>query len=151
MYGKDRDEESGKDYSTFSAAHHQCFIEQIADTGIVAFFGKLPPKSPETGTLRLFHLTNPDEYYSAYGPDALYVATNVFHTNSVIKYIGGGGKAAGLPAVSLRVNQAQILLREALTTKQLRVEIWTAASGQGKKASKFELDKEVCHFRSKIP
>jgi DNA mismatch repair protein MSH2 len=36
-----------------------------------------------------------------------------------------------------------MLLREALTVKQLRVEIWVPEPGQGKKCSKFRLDKEV--------
>lgn len=36
-----------------------------------------------------------------------------------------------------------MLLREALTTKQLRVEIWVPEAGQGKKCAKFKLDKEV--------
>ncbi|KAF8922254.1 muts domain V-domain-containing protein [Mucidula mucida] len=117
--------------------------EQIVDNGFVSWFGKLPQKSPDTGTLRLFHHPAPDEYYSAYGPDAQFVATHVFHTNSVIKYVGKGGRAAGLPYVSLRVNMAQMLLREALTARQLRVEIWDPEPGQGKKASRFRLDKEA--------
>lgn len=71
----------------------------------------------------------------------------MFHTNSVIKYLGAGGKAAGLPAVSLRVNMAQVLLREALTVKQLRVEIYEPEAGQGKKATKFRLDKEARFVR----
>ena len=36
-----------------------------------------------------------------------------------------------------------MLLRDALTIKQLRVEIWVPEAGQGKKAVKFRLDKEV--------
>ncbi|KAK0203192.1 muts domain V-domain-containing protein [Desarmillaria ectypa] len=125
MYGKDKDDDANDN-----------------DPGFVTFFGKLPPKSPETGTLRLFHRTAPDEFYSAYGPDALYAATNVFHTNSVIKYLGAGGRTVGLPYVSLKVSIAQMLLREALTTRQLRVEIWEPES-QGKKCSKYRLEKEA--------
>jgi DNA mismatch repair protein MSH2 len=78
-----------------------------------------------------------------HGPDAYYVATHVFRTNSVIKYLGVGGKAAGLPSVTLSESVATTFLRDALTTKQLRVEIWKPEPGQGKKASKFRLDKEV--------
>ncbi|KAK0457398.1 muts domain V-domain-containing protein [Desarmillaria tabescens] len=119
MYGRDKDDDANDN-----------------DPAFVTFFGKLPAKSPETGTLRLFHRTAPDEFYSAYGPDALYAATHV------IKYLGAGGRTVGLPYVSLKVSIAQMLLREALTTKQLRVEIWEPES-QGKKCSKYRLEKEA--------
>lgn len=121
--------------------------DQTTDPGFISFFGKLPQKSPETGTLRLFHRpgTN-DSFYACYGPDAIYVATHIYHTNSVIKYLGAGGKAAGLPSVALKTTVAQMLLREALTSKQLRVEIWVPESGQGKRHAKFKLDKEVSDY-----
>jgi DNA mismatch repair protein MSH2 len=111
------------------------------DPGFITFFSKLPPKSPDTGTVRLFFR---NDFYAAYGADALYVADNVFRTNSVIKFLGSGGKAAGLPSVALKISIAQAFLREALTSKQLRAEIWVPEPGQGKKYSKFKLDKEVC-------
>ncbi|KAJ4481616.1 DNA mismatch repair protein [Lentinula edodes] len=117
--------------------------DTVTDPGFISFFGKLPPKSPDTGTLRLFHRTGTDAYYAVYGPDALYVATHVYHTNSVIKYLGAGGRAAGLPSVTMKTTVAQMLLREALTIKQLKVEIWVPESGQGKRVSKFVLDKEA--------
>ncbi|KAG6879842.1 hypothetical protein C0992_010800 [Termitomyces sp. T32_za158] len=122
MYGKEKDGDHN-------------VADQTTDPGFVTFFSKLPPKSPETGTLRLFHRTGTDEFYSVYGPDALFVAQHTFHTNSVIKYLGAGGRAAGLPTVALKVSVAQILLREALTVKQLRVEIWVPEQGQGKKCT----------------
>lgn len=125
MYGKEKDADRD---------------DQTTDIAFIPFFNKLPKKSPETGTLRLFHRTGSDEFYSAYGPDATFVAQHVFHTNSVIKYLGSGGK---LPSVALKVSVAQTLLREALTTKQLRVEIWVPEPGQGKKQTKFRLDKEA--------
>lgn len=43
----------------------------------------------------------------------------------------------------LKVSVAQTLLREALTSKQLRVEIYESEGGQGKKSANFELTKEV--------
>ena len=106
----------------------------------MAFFAKLPYKSPETGTIRLFFR---QEFYSVHGPDAFYVAAHVFRTNSVIKYLGTGGKDAGLASVILSESVAMTFLRDALTSKQLRVEIWKPELGQGRKASKFVLDKEV--------
>ncbi|PIL27652.1 hypothetical protein GSI_10804 [Ganoderma sinense ZZ0214-1] len=123
MYGKEKDAE----YEIDNSSH----------PGFCSFFAKLPPKSPETGTVRLFFRS---EYYSVHGPDALYVATHVFRTNSVIKYLGG---RAGLPSVTLSESLAKSFLRDALTSKQLKVEIWAPEAGQGKKATKFILDKEA--------
>ncbi|KAJ7867618.1 DNA mismatch repair protein MutS [Mycena leptocephala] len=129
QYGKERDAE-------------QDAADQTTDPGFITFFGNLPKKSPETGTLRLFYRPAED-YYQSYGPDALYVATHTFRTQSVIKYLGQGGRAAGLPCVSLKASVAQTLLRDSLTSKQLRVEIWVPESGQGKRCTKFRLDKEA--------
>ncbi|KAH7916001.1 DNA mismatch repair protein [Hygrophoropsis aurantiaca] len=126
MYGKEKD------------ADHE--IEHASDPGFVSFFHSLPKKSPETGTVRLFDRT---DFYSVHGPDAHYVASHVFRTNSVLKFLGAGGKAAGLPSVTLSLTLAHTFLREALTSKQLRVEIWVPAPGQSRKASKFVLQKEA--------
>ncbi|OBZ78347.1 DNA mismatch repair protein msh-2 [Grifola frondosa] len=125
MYGKEKD----ADYEIDNASH----------PGFCSFFAKLPAKSPETGTVRLFYR---NEYYSVHGPDALYVATHVFRTNTVIKYLGPGGRS-GLPSVTLSESAAKTFLRDALTSKQLKVEIWVPEPGQGKKATKFRLDKEA--------
>ena len=84
------------------------------------------------------------DYYSTHGPDALYAATHVFQTNSVIKYLGGA--AHRLPTVWLNTMQATGLLRDALTSKQLKVEIWVPEKNSSKKATKFELKKEVLHL-----
>ncbi|KAI0746952.1 DNA mismatch repair protein [Daedaleopsis nitida] len=123
MYGKEKDAE----YEIDNSSH----------PGFCSFFAKLPPKSPENGTIRLF---NRAVFYSVHGPDALYVATHLFRTNSVIKYLGG---RSGLPSVTLSESLAKTFLRDALTTRQLKVEIWAPEPGQGKKATKFILDKEA--------
>lgn len=91
--------------------------------------------------MRLFHREN--EYYTTHGPDALFVAQHVFRTNSVLRYLGAGGRAGGLPSARLSDAQAKTFLRDALTAKQLRVEIWVPEKGQGRKPSKFVVDKEV--------
>ncbi|KAG2003249.1 DNA mismatch repair protein MSH2 [Coprinopsis cinerea AmutBmut pab1-1] len=124
MYGKEKDDHNDKDNT---------------DPRFITYFHNLPKKSPDTGTLRLF---SREDWYAAYGPDALYVAQNVFHTNSVIKYLGAGGKL-GLPSVTLKTSQAHALLRDALTSKQLRVEIYAPETGSGKKGTTFKLDKEA--------
>ena len=43
----------------------------------------------------------------------------------------------------MSTNVAKAFLRDALTAKQLKIEIWASESGSGKKGSKFKLDKEV--------
>lgn len=114
-----------------------------SDPGFILFFSKLPKSSPSQGTLRLFQRTyNGDTFYCAYGPDAFFVAENVFHTNTVIKYLGVGGRSAGLPSVNMKPSVAHVLLRDALTSKQLRIELWEQEPGQ-KKSAKFTLEKEV--------
>lgn len=128
MYGKEKETEHD--------------LAHAADPGFVAFFSRLPKKSPaDDGLVRLF---DRNDFYSVHGPDALYVATHVFRTNSVLKYLGAGGKTAGLPSVILSSTLGHAFLREALTVKQLRVEIWVPAPGQGRKATKFVLQKEAC-------
>jgi len=122
-------------------------LKQVSDPGFVTFFSQLPKKSPETGTIRLFDRT---DYYSVHGPDAHYVATHVFRTNSVLKYLGAGGKAGGLPSVTLSHTLAHSFLRDALTSKQLRVEIWVPAPGQGRKASKFVVEKEASKQKKEV-
>ena len=72
----------------------------------------------------------------------MYIAMHVFRTQSVLKYLGSGGKAGGLPSVTLSNNVATAFLRDALTALQLRIEIW-APEGGSKKATKFKLEKEV--------
>lgn len=142
MYGKEKDAEYEIGASLSIILWFLVELTSSSDNsshpGFCSFFAKLPKKSPETGTVRLFFR---NEYYSVHGPDALYVASHVFRTNSVIKYLGG---RAGLASVTLSESLAKSFLRDALTSKQLKVEIWVPEAGQGKKATKFVLDKEVC-------
>ncbi|KAI0689572.1 muts domain V-domain-containing protein [Cytidiella melzeri] len=125
MYAKEKD----ADYEIDNASH----------PGFCSFFAKMPAKSPDSGTIRLF---DRGDYYSVHGPDALYIASHVYHTNTVIKYLGPGGKS-GLASVTLSANAAKTFLRDALTTRQLKVEIYVPEAGQGKRATKFKLDKEA--------
>jgi DNA mismatch repair protein MSH2 len=111
-----------------------------ADVSFISFFNSLTPKRPDT--IRLF---DRKDFYSAHGSDAHYVATHHYHTNSVIKILGSAGKG-GLPSVTLNPNSAKSFLRDALTVKQMRIEIWVSETGSGKKGAKFKLDKEVCGF-----
>jgi DNA mismatch repair protein MSH2 len=143
MYGKEKDETGTR--VAFSICLDAHWLKDSFDPGFISFFNKLPLKSPETdGTIRLFlRKASNEDFYSAHGADALYVAQHVYHTNSVLKYLGSGGKTAGLPSVTLRPTVATSFLREVLTSRQLKVEIWVPEAGHGKKVSKFKLDKEV--------
>ncbi|KAF8310100.1 putative DNA mismatch repair protein MSH2 [Clavulina sp. PMI_390] len=112
-------------------------VEDPADVAFVSWFNKLPERREDT--VRLFE--RPD-FYSAYGPDAIYIANHVYRTHSVIKHMGR--KDALLPYVTLSQVVAKNFLREALTAKQLRIEIWTPEPGAGnKKTSKFQLSKKA--------
>jgi DNA mismatch repair protein MSH2 len=64
----------------------------------------------------------------------------------VIKYLGTGARR--LESVTMKVSIAQTLLREALTSKQLRVEIYEPDGGHGRKSPNFKLAKEVWSFQS---
>ncbi|QRW23455.1 DNA mismatch repair protein MutS [Rhizoctonia solani] len=103
-------------------------LDSAVTSGFCSFIASLPPKSDDT--IRLFER---QDYYSAHGSDATFVATHVYHTLSVIKQLGKGKDS--LPSVTLSSTVAKIFLREALTTRQLRIEIWTPEGGKGKNAS----------------
>jgi DNA mismatch repair protein MSH2 len=84
------------------------------------------------------------------------IATQVYKTTNVIKYLGAGGAskiapstsnvngitAKGLPSLTLSMALAKGFLREALTSRQMRVEIWESSGGM-RNASKWQLGKEV--------
>ncbi|KAF8605730.1 DNA mismatch repair protein MSH2 [Ceratobasidium sp. AG-I] len=109
-------------------------LDSAVTSGFCSFVSNLPPKPEDT--IRLFER---QDYYSAHGADATFVATHVYHTLSVIKQLGKGKDS--LPSVTLSSTVAKIFLREALTTRQLRIEIWAPEGGKGKSAagSRWEL------------
>ncbi|KAG8840273.1 MutS-like protein, partial [Serendipita sp. 411] len=80
------------------------------------------------------------DYYTAHGEDAKYIAQEVYHTSSVIKLLGS--KSAPLPSVTLSITLAKEFLRDALSVKQLRIEIWIPEGGK-KSASKFVLNRQA--------
>ncbi|KAK4686325.1 DNA mismatch repair protein MSH2, partial [Tremellales sp. Uapishka_1] len=87
------------------------------------FVGRMPAK-PE-GMVRLF---DRQDYYSAHGVDALLIAHQVYKTTNVIKYLGSSrassSSAHGLPSVTISTALTKAFLRECLTTKQMRIEIY---------------------------
>lgn len=85
------------------------------------------------------------EYYSSHGADALLIAAQVYRTQTVLKYLGKPTKSdpLGLPSCTLSLATAQSFLRDALTTKQLRIEIYEI-DGKGSSAvNKWKLSKSA--------
>ncbi|KAH9808943.1 muts domain V-domain-containing protein [Melampsora americana] len=96
--------------------------DQTTSRKFIEFFRKLEPATK--GTLRVFEREKGD-FYTCYGDDAHYVATNFYRTNTVLRYIGGqSGSSNALAACSLNKNAAITFLRECLTSCQLRIQIY---------------------------
>jgi len=127
-------------------------LDSATELGFCSWFSKLPSGKATENTLRLF---SRGEFYSAHGDDALFVAAHIYRTNNVLKYLGnkrfkpaaGGQDVVGLPSVTLKNIAAINLMRDALTGRQMKVEIWEAEGGK-KSAAKFNLTREVCIGRS---
>ncbi|EOR04124.1 DNA mismatch repair protein msh-2 [Wallemia ichthyophaga EXF-994] len=109
-------------------------IDSSANDGFAVFYKSMPNKLE--GTIRLF---DRGEFYSAYGDDANYVANTVFKTQKVLKQLSSKKLKQPLPFLSLNRISAQTFLREALTTRQLKIEIWESEGG--KKAQSYTLIK----------
>ncbi|KAK8850438.1 hypothetical protein IAR55_004356 [Kwoniella newhampshirensis] len=112
-----------------SAPKPQFEMDKEAEDRFCKFVERMPPKLD--GMVRLF---DRGDYYSAHGSDAVFIANEVFKTTNVLKYLGSATAAAsssssnsrGLPSVTISNALTKAFLREALTTKQMRVEIYTA-------------------------
>lgn len=87
------------------------------DDGFVSYFLRLPPAVQ--GTVRLF---DRQDFFAVYGDDAVLVADIVFKTQSVLRQMGS--KASPLVSCTLNMASAKAFLRDALTARQLRIEIW---------------------------
>ncbi|KAE8268372.1 hypothetical protein A4X09_0g3957 [Tilletia walkeri] len=107
-----------------------------AQSGFCAFFKSMP--EARDGTVRLF---DRGDFYSAHGKDAVLVANSVFKTQSVLKYLGSSSKEQGLPSCTLGHAAARAFLTEALTARQMRVEIW--ANGGGKRNNSWSISKQA--------
>ncbi|GAA5883128.1 hypothetical protein JCM16303_006105 [Sporobolomyces ruberrimus] len=111
------------------------------DLSLVASIRKLSP--PSEGTIRLF---DRQDYYQAFSSSALFVATHHYKTQTVLKYFGkpspSTSEPLGLPSVNLSHAVATSFLRDALTTKQLRIEIYSQEKGGGS-TYKWKLTKEA--------
>ncbi|TIC31850.1 DNA mismatch repair protein [Wallemia mellicola] len=108
--------------------------DNASNDSFMGFYKKMPKRLE--GTIRLF---DRGDFYSAYGVDAEYVATEVFKTQTVLKQMTSKKLQMTLPFLSLNRISAQSFLREALTARQLKIEIWESEGG--KKAQSFVLAK----------
>lgn len=101
----------------------------------------LPLLQPSEGTIRLF---DRQDYYQAFSTSAQFIATHHFKTQTVLKYFGKPSPSTfeplGLPSVTLSHAVATSFLRDALTTRQLRVEIYIQEKGS---SYKWKLSKEA--------
>lgn len=97
--------------------------DSSAEQAFLKFHARLPVLA--AGAARLFERGS---YYSAHGPSALLIAHEVYNTSTALKYLGRPTAEweKGLPSVTLNGNAARAWLREALTVKQMRVEVRTS-------------------------
>ena len=91
--------------------------DSVAESSFISWFHKMPAKGKDT--VRLF---DRGDFFSVHGPDASLVAATVYKTQSVLKMLGKGKDA--VPSCTLNMTAGKNFLREALTSKQLKVEIW---------------------------
>eukprot|EP00842_Homolaphlyctis_polyrhiza_P000445 jgi/Hompol1/1400/HPOL_003053-RA len=80
-------------------------------------------------TFRLFE-RNGGDYYSVHGDDALFVAEHLYKTSTVIKQLGGT-----LPSCTLSKINATTFMKDLLTNRLWRVEIWAQDSRKGTTSS----------------
>ncbi|WVQ85977.1 hypothetical protein IAT38_008145 [Cryptococcus sp. DSM 104549] len=131
-----------------SAAKPQFEMDKEGEDKFVKFVDRMPAKLD--GMVRLF---DRGDYFSAHGADALLVANEVYKTTNVLKYLGSrpsssssSSSAKGLPSVTISTALTKAFLREALTTKQMRVEIYAPEAGAApgrKDHTKWQLSKSA--------
>ncbi|CAH7676893.1 DNA mismatch repair protein MSH2 [Phakopsora pachyrhizi] len=111
--------------------------DQGAAKSFCEFYKRLDPAVP--GTLRIFEREK-GEYYTCYGDDAQLVATQFYRTNTVLRFIGSmPGSKAGLPSCSLTKSAAITFLRECLTSRQLRIQIYRSDQPSSKNSTSWSL------------
>ncbi|KAJ3104030.1 MutS-like protein [Phlyctochytrium planicorne] len=84
-----------------------------------------------------------EDYYTAHGDDAIYVAENVYKTSTVLKYMGGSSESRNaIPYCSISKLNAIALIRDLLLVRQKKVEIWESENQRGKNAANFRLGRK---------
>ncbi|KAI8321206.1 DNA mismatch repair protein [Martensiomyces pterosporus] len=96
-------------------------LDKTTEQGFCKFFASLPTQE---NTIHVFERSNGD-YYSVHGADAEYVASVVYKTTTVIKYLGNSASNGGLASCTMSRIVAENFLRDCLLSFQLRVEIYS--------------------------
>ncbi|KAL5594325.1 hypothetical protein BROUX41_001267 [Berkeleyomyces rouxiae] len=92
--------------------------------GFIKFFKSLPESDDET--IRIFDRS---DFYTAHGPNAIFIAKTVYKSTSVIRQLGRSDES-GLPSVTLSQTVYRQFLREALFKLGKRIEIWASPNGR---------------------
>jgi len=98
------------------------------EIGFIRFYKSISSNDDET--IRIF---NRNDYYTAHGDDATFIARTVYKTTSVIRQLG---RDPGLPSVTLSVTVFRNFIREALLKLGKRVEIYESAGRNTWKVAK---------------
>lgn len=101
----------------------QFSLDRSTEAGFVRFYSSMPEK-PAT-TIRIFER---NDYYTAHGDDAFLAAKEIFHTNSVVKYIGFDEKK--IASVVLSKAHFEALVRFVLV-QHYRVEVYSSKTKGG--------------------
>ncbi|KAE9972889.1 MutS-like protein [Venturia inaequalis] len=96
--------------------------------GFIKFFRNLESKGEEC--IRIF---DRNDYYTAHGEDAVFIARTVYRSTSVLKQLG---REPGLESVTLSTTVFKNFLREALFKLSKRVEIWVSTGRNSWKIGK---------------
>lgn len=96
-------------------------IEISVENGFISFFDKLD--QTDERLIRLFDRSRNegDVFYTCHGKDAIWVAENVYGTNTVLKYYGGKSQQ---PSVSLKQATANEMIKDLLLKQNFKIEVW---------------------------
>ncbi|KAL2884666.1 DNA mismatch repair protein msh-2 [Ceratocystis lukuohia] len=92
--------------------------------GFIRFFKSLP--ECDADTIRIF---DGNDFYTAHGSNATFIAKTVYKSTSVIRQLGRSDDS-GLPSVTLSQTVFRQFLREALFKLGKRIEIWASPNGR---------------------
>ncbi|EPE03362.1 dna mismatch repair protein msh-2 [Ophiostoma piceae UAMH 11346] len=92
--------------------------------GFIRYFKSLP--AVDGDTIRIF---DRNDWYTAHGEDANFIARTVYKTTSVVRQLGRNDHT-GLPSVTMTVTVFRQFLREALFKLGKRVEIYASSGGR---------------------
>lgn len=94
-------------------------LSAAQESGFCTMYQTLPKKP--ASLVRLFDRNG---FYSVHGPEDVELACKeVYHTESVIRYLGAS-RAAGLASVTLNKKTVETFLQICLFSKGLKIEIW---------------------------